>query len=82
MIEMRSENRFEQYDLNLQLPAPLVPRQHRHVARERVAGDGAVLLPLEAGEIERLVDVVRSGGYGSVRDRLSARPTPMIATKT
>ena len=27
VIEMRSENRFEQYDLNLELPKPLVPTQ-------------------------------------------------------
>ncbi|MEM6680160.1 MAG: hydantoinase/oxoprolinase N-terminal domain-containing protein, partial [Pseudomonadota bacterium] len=27
VIEMRSENRFEQYDLNLTLPVPLVPRE-------------------------------------------------------
>jgi hypothetical protein len=29
VIEMRSENRFEQYDLNLELPAPLIAREHR-----------------------------------------------------
>ena len=29
MIEMRTESRFEQYDLNLTLPEPLIPRQSR-----------------------------------------------------
>ncbi|MEM7732393.1 MAG: hydantoinase/oxoprolinase N-terminal domain-containing protein, partial [Pseudomonadota bacterium] len=29
VIEMRSENRFEQYDLNLVLPEPLVAREDR-----------------------------------------------------
>ena len=28
VIEMRTESRFEQYDLNLQLPDPLLPRQN------------------------------------------------------
>ena len=29
VIEMRTESRFEQYDLNLVLPPPLLPRQMR-----------------------------------------------------
>ena len=66
VIEMRSENRFEQYDLNLELPKPLVPRQNRLVAKERVAANGDVLLALEDAEIEALVETVRVGGYGSV----------------
>ena len=63
VIEMRSENRFEQYDLNLVLPEPLVPREHRHVAAERVAADGTVLKALDDAEIARLVGVVEQGGY-------------------
>ena len=30
VIEMRTESRFEQYDLNLSLPEPLLPRQQRY----------------------------------------------------
>src|ERR1700744_6070247 len=33
VVEMRSENRFEQYDLNLRLPSPLVARQDRYTLR-------------------------------------------------
>jgi N-methylhydantoinase A len=44
---MRSENRFEQYDLNLELPAPLIAREHRYTLSERIAADGSVLLPLD-----------------------------------
>ena len=62
VIEMRSENRFEQYELNLELPKPLIPRQDRLVAHERVAANGDVLLPLADGEIDRLVEHVRSSG--------------------
>ncbi|MEM6905893.1 MAG: hydantoinase/oxoprolinase N-terminal domain-containing protein, partial [Pseudomonadota bacterium] len=29
VIEMRTESRFEQYDLNLVMPEPLLPRQRR-----------------------------------------------------
>ncbi|MEM7696354.1 MAG: hydantoinase/oxoprolinase family protein [Pseudomonadota bacterium] len=66
VIEMRSENRFEQYDLNLQLPTPLVARADRFVAAERVDADGNVLAPLEAPDVARLVDKVAAGLYASV----------------
>ena len=66
VIEMRSENRFEQYDLNLVLPEPLVAREHRLVARERVAATGEVLLALTDEDIGRLVSAVQEGGYEAV----------------
>ena len=40
VIEMRSESRFEQYDLNLTLPEPLLPRQQRYTVEERISADG------------------------------------------
>ena len=66
VVEMRSENRFEQYDLNLELPKPLVARQHRYTLNERMAADGTVLLPLDAGEVEALVRTVVDRGYEAV----------------
>ena len=36
VIEMRNENRFEQYDLNIVLPKPLVDRAHRLTLSERM----------------------------------------------
>ena len=66
VIEMRSENRFEQYDLNLTLPTPLVPRQHRFTLNERVAPEGEVLLPLDPGEVDAMVAQVLEGGYEAV----------------
>ncbi len=66
VIEMRSENRFEQYDLNITLPEPLVPRQYRFPAAERVSASGEVLLPLEGEEIVRLVEAVRDGNFEAV----------------
>ena len=35
VIEMRTESRFEQYDLNLNLPEPLLPRQMRYTVPGR-----------------------------------------------
>ncbi len=66
VIEMRSENRFEQYDLNIVLPAPLIPREDRFTLRERVAPDGEVLLALEPDDVAEVVARVVAGGYTSV----------------
>ena len=51
VIEMRTESRFEQYDLNLALPEPLLPRNFRFTINERMQADGQVLKPLQRTEI-------------------------------
>ncbi|WP_420336432.1 hydantoinase/oxoprolinase family protein [Roseibium sp.] len=66
VIEMRSENRFEQYDLNLELPKPLVPRKDRFTLNERVGPQGQVLLDLDAGETRRLAERIVDAGYQAV----------------
>ncbi|MCB1363566.1 MAG: hydantoinase/oxoprolinase family protein [Rhodobacteraceae bacterium] len=66
VIEMRTESRFEQYDLNLVLPAPLVARADRLVLAERVAADGSVLLAPDADAIAALAETVAAGGYEAV----------------
>ncbi len=66
VIEMRTESRFEQYDLNLRLPEPLLPRQQRYTLRERLSAAGDVLIPLDRSEVEALVDVIAEAGYESV----------------
>ncbi|WP_417522609.1 hydantoinase/oxoprolinase family protein [Marinovum sp.] len=66
VIEMRSENRFEQYDLNLSLPVPLVAREHRYTLAERMGPAGEVLLPLDPAEVARMVQTIRDGGYEAV----------------
>ena len=54
VIEMRTESRFEQYDLNLSLPLPLIARNHRHVLHERIDAGGNILIPLNKTEVEAL----------------------------
>ncbi|MGD8347208.1 MAG: hydantoinase/oxoprolinase N-terminal domain-containing protein, partial [Lysobacterales bacterium] len=46
-LEMAHEDRFEQYDVMIDRPRPLVPRQLRLPVRERMDRDGRVLIPLE-----------------------------------
>ncbi|TNC74900.1 hydantoinase/oxoprolinase family protein [Rubellimicrobium roseum] len=64
VIEMRTESRFEQYDLNLVLPDPLIPRDARFTLRERVDAGGHVLHPLNRADIEALTENLH--GFDSV----------------
>ena len=66
VIEMRTESRFEQYDLNLVLPEPLLPRQSRFTVLERVSAKGDVLVPLQRSDVEHVVEDIRLAGYTSV----------------
>ncbi|HEX2656243.1 MAG TPA: hydantoinase/oxoprolinase family protein [Xanthobacteraceae bacterium] len=66
VVEMRSENRFEQYDLNLRLPMPLVARPDRFTLKERIAADGSVLLPLNLEEVESLAGRIVERDYEAV----------------
>ncbi|MFK7869043.1 MAG: hydantoinase/oxoprolinase family protein [Roseobacter sp.] len=66
VIEMRAENRFEQYDLNLTLPKPMVPREDRLTLNERMGPKGEVLLPLDAGEVDAMVQTILAGNFEAV----------------
>ena len=66
VIEMRTESRFEQYDLNLSLPDPLLSREHRYVLKERIDAQGRVLVPIEQRAVEDLANELRNKGYTSV----------------
>lgn len=66
VIEMRTESRFEQYDLNLTLPEPLLPRNRRYTVKERMDARGQVLIPLNRAQVEALADELREAGYESV----------------
>ena len=66
VIEMRTESRFEQYDLNLTLPPPLLPRNFRYTIKERMQADGQVLKPINRAEIESLVNEIKQAGFESI----------------
>lgn len=66
VIEMRTESRFEQYDLNLTLPEPLLARNHRYTLNERMDAKGNVLIPLDRAEVEALAEVLKEGGFESI----------------
>ncbi|RUY27357.1 hydantoinase/oxoprolinase family protein [Mesorhizobium sp. M7A.F.Ca.US.001.04.1.1] len=66
VIEMRTENRFEQYDLNIVLPAPLIPRDRRYVVGGRIAASGRELLPLDEDAVEKFAQTMLAQQFESV----------------
>ena len=58
ILEIRHENRFEQYDVNIDLPPPLVPRRLRLPVRERIDAQGNVLVPLDEASVTRALDLI------------------------
>ena len=66
VIEMRTESRFEQYDLNMVVPEALLPRQQRYTLNERVGASGEIFIPVCRDELETLIDTIVSEGYQSV----------------
>ena len=65
-IEIAYEHRFEQYDLYMERPVPLVPRQLRFTVPERMAADGTVLRGLDETAALALVPQLRDARIQSV----------------
>jgi N-methylhydantoinase A len=59
VIAMGNESRYDQYDLNITLPEPLVPRHLRLPIPERLDNEGNVLLPLDIAAVRALVPVLQ-----------------------
>ncbi|NNC93709.1 MAG: hydantoinase/oxoprolinase family protein [Acidimicrobiia bacterium] len=66
VIETRTESRFEQYDLNIVLPAPLIERRDRFTVAERLNARGEVLVPFDEAGAQTLIGEIARGGYESV----------------
>ena len=66
VLEIRHENRFEQYDINMDLPPPLVPRRLRLPIRERIDAHGEVLLPLDELSVARAIEAVAANHIEAV----------------
>ena len=61
LLDMGFEQRYDLFDLRLRWPDPLVPRRRRREVRERIAFDGAVVEPLDLGQVREAVrDLVDS----------------------
>ena len=66
VLEMGYEKRYEHYDLNLELPAPLVPRALRFPVSERITARGAIDTPLDEAALDRVADALRQANVEAV----------------
>ena len=66
VVEMAFENRFEQYDIYMDRPAPLVPRHLRIGVRERIDARGRVLVPLDTGALGPVIETLRAEAVEAV----------------
>ena len=82
-IEIRHENRFEQYDVNIDLPPPLVPRRLRFAVPERIDARGRILVPLDEAAVERLADRLAAEQVEASRSAFcTASPTRRMSERT
>ena len=85
-VEMAYENRFEQYDIHVQKPAPLVPRYLRLPVRERVDAAGRVLLPPDPASIDAVIErlareAVESIAIGFVHGYANPKHEELVAER-
>ncbi|WP_144182857.1 hydantoinase/oxoprolinase family protein [Elioraea rosea] len=59
VLALGNEARYDQYDLQITLPEPLVPRRLRLPVPERLDNTGAVLKPLDEAAVRALVPLLK-----------------------
>ena len=66
VLEMGYEKRYEHYDLQLELPVPLVPRELRFAVAERLTAKGKVHTALDEAAVRKAADAMRAEGVQAV----------------
>ena len=66
VLEIGYESRFDQYDIMIEKPVPLVPRKLRLPVTERMDLSGGVLKPLDEASVEAAAAVLEENGIESV----------------
>jgi N-methylhydantoinase A len=65
-VEIGRENRYDLYDLMIELPKPLVPRYLRFGVPERTLADGSILKALDVPYTERLARELANNGVVAI----------------
>ena len=66
MLDIANESRYDQYDLTIEKPQPLVPRALRFTVPERMDVHGNVRLPLDEAAVRALARKLEAAGIESV----------------
>jgi len=65
-VEIGREGRYDMYDLFIDAPVPLVPRQLRIEVSERILADGAVLRPLDRAQARAAITELGALGVEAI----------------
>ena len=66
VLDIATESRYDQYDLFIDKPTPLVPRALRFTVPERIDVHGNVRLPLDEAAVQALAPALRAARVESV----------------
>jgi N-methylhydantoinase A len=66
VLALGNESRYDQYDLNIDLAQPLIPRRWRLTVPERLDNEGHVLLALDEAAVRAQVETLRAEGIESL----------------
>ena len=66
VLALANEARYDQYDLNINLPEPLVRRRWRVAVSERLDNTGKVLLPLDEAGLRAQIEFLKGEGIESL----------------
>ncbi|BAM89103.1 hydantoin utilization protein A [Bradyrhizobium oligotrophicum S58] len=66
VLDIGTESRYDQYDLSIDKPKPLVPRSLRFTAPERVDAHGDARLPLDEAAVRALAPQLRAQNVASI----------------
>jgi N-methylhydantoinase A len=66
VLDIGTESRYDQYDLSIDKPKPLVPRSLRFTVPERIDSHGAVRLPLDEAAVRALAPQLRAADVQAV----------------
>jgi N-methylhydantoinase A len=66
VLEIGRERKYDLYDIDIEIPAPLVPRHLRLEVSERIRADGNVATPLNEPQLLAQVDALRAADVSSI----------------
>ena len=66
MLEIARERKYDLYDIGINNPPPLVPRNLRREVSERMRADGAVAEALDEAQLLRQAETLRAAGCTSI----------------
>ena len=66
ILEMRRETRFDDYDLTITFPPPLVPRNLRYEVPERTLADATIRVPLDEAAARGVIEKLKAQGVEAI----------------